>query len=122
VEDLFEFFPDPAVSESVMKGIGIDYSSLAEPHEIAALLLQFLYQLPEPVITYDMHDSFVSAMSKYHPCRFRGFSLFLFFSFSLFLFFVLVLWFSRFLFLSFSFFVLFSLVLIIFLSLFIGFC
>src|SRR5690242_18080348 len=61
MDDLFEFFPDPSIVEVVMKGDGIDYSAITEISDVSGILLQFLYQLPEPIITYDLHDSFVSA-------------------------------------------------------------
>ena len=48
-----------------MRGDGIDYDSILDPHEIAGLLLQFLYQLPDPVIPFDLHDSFVAVTRKH---------------------------------------------------------
>ena len=42
---------------SLNEGNGIDEES--NPHDVASLMKQFLRELPEPLLTYDLYNSFV---------------------------------------------------------------
>ena len=44
---------------SLNEGNGIDEDS--NPHDVASLLKQFLRELPEPLLTYDLYSAFIQS-------------------------------------------------------------
>ena len=40
----------------------MDLSTCRDPHTVASLLKQYLRELPEPILTFDMYDSYISAV------------------------------------------------------------
>eukprot|EP00029_Vermamoeba_vermiformis_P008412 TRINITY_DN3934_c0_g1_i1.p1 TRINITY_DN3934_c0_g1~~TRINITY_DN3934_c0_g1_i1.p1 ORF type:complete len:1080 (-),score=157.73 TRINITY_DN3934_c0_g1_i1:82-3132(-) len=44
------------------QGEEVDLSSCRDPHTVASLLKQYLRELPEPILTFDMYDSYIAAV------------------------------------------------------------
>jgi hypothetical protein len=54
-------------------GEDVDLSTCRDPHTVASLLKQYLRELPEPILTFDMYDSYIAAVRdnrKFKPNRF----------------------------------------------------
>jgi len=41
------------------------WNKFEDPHTVANLLVTFLLQLPEPLLCFDLYDSFIAAMGNY---------------------------------------------------------
>lgn len=50
--------------EKIDSGKRIEYSELPDPHIAPALFKQFLRELPEPLLTFELYGDFIKANSK----------------------------------------------------------
>jgi len=71
-ERLFMNRPNGQVVKSVAKGLDqglgdVDLAAIGDVHVVAALLRQWLAELPEPLLTFALYDHFVNASRKESP-------------------------------------------------------
>lgn len=48
-------------------GVQVDLKPIADPHTVTGLLKLYLRELPEPLMTYDLYESFVTAQQERDP-------------------------------------------------------
>lgn len=48
-------------------GVQVDLRSIADPHTVTGLLKLYFRELPEPLMTYDLYESFVTAQQERDP-------------------------------------------------------
>lgn len=46
----------------LLSGEDVDLGICRDPHTVASLLKQYLRELPEPILTFDMYDSYIAAV------------------------------------------------------------
>lgn len=48
-------------------GVQVDLSTIADPHTVTGILKLYFRELPEPLMTYDLYESFVTAQQERDP-------------------------------------------------------
>ena len=64
-----ESAPALEVEERIKKyesGKEVVWSQIENQHVVAGVLMSFLLQLPEPLIPFDLYDSFIAAEGNFH--------------------------------------------------------
>eukprot|EP01102_Stenamoeba_stenopodia_P003510 TRINITY_DN1358_c0_g1_i1.p1 TRINITY_DN1358_c0_g1~~TRINITY_DN1358_c0_g1_i1.p1 ORF type:complete len:1053 (-),score=361.84 TRINITY_DN1358_c0_g1_i1:129-3287(-) len=64
-EDLFSKPPDPALKKKIEAG-ELDFELIQNVHSVAGLLQIFLKELPEPLLTFELHNCFIGVADIAH--------------------------------------------------------
>jgi hypothetical protein len=64
-EDLFTYSPDANVKKLIENQGDLDLTVIDSPHAVAGLVIEWLVDLPTPIIPDDFYDAFFGAFSTY---------------------------------------------------------
>lgn len=73
-EDLFTYSPDANVKKLIENQGDLDLTVIDSPHAVAGLVIEWLVDLPTPIIPDDFYDAFFGAFSTYRLMNIRSIS------------------------------------------------